>query len=312
MNHTDEYQEIDHAIFIIGCDRSGTTFLGSLIGTHSKCIVTPESQFKADCYSDKEKTSFDPEKSFKEIQNTRRFKNWDTDISFTKSEFDQVENYSELLLYIVKKYNIKKSYKKTARIWVDHTPQNTEDLDLLKSLYPNAKFIHIVRDGRAVAASHQNLTWGPKGMKNMAIYWLKKLALGFAYEVKYPKDVLSIRYEDLLNDTETTVKQITDFVDIKYEKNMLEANGLIVPEYTKHQHGLVGKKANKERINAWEKTLSKREIELFEHETKNMLDLLGYDTLFLKTKKEKKYERILFRLKYNYIRFMNKRKKTLK
>lgn len=304
-----QYQVIQNTIFIMGCERSGTTFLGSLIGSHSECIVTPESQFKTDCYSNKEKSSFVPEKAFTKIKNRKRFQYWDSDISFTISELNEIKNYSDLLLRIVQKYNIHISHKKTAKIWIDHTPQNTEDVDTLKELFPNAKFIHIIRDGRAVASSHQKLSWGPKGMKNMATYWLKKLALGFAYEVRYPNDVLSIKYEDLLTDTETTVKKVTDFIGIGYEENMLKADGLIVPQYTKHQHTLVGKKASTDRIHAWQKNLSKREIELFERESKNMLNLLGYNILFPNAKRENRYERILYRIKYNYIRFMNKRKK---
>jgi len=312
MNLSKTYRKMENAIFIMGSARSGTTFLGSLIGSHSECVVTPESHFKIHCYPPQEEVSFDPEKTFNTIKNIKKYKNWNTKISFTASEFDQIKNYSDLLLEIVKKYNINKQHKKTAKIWVEHAPHNLEYVELLKSLYPNAKFIHIIRDGRAIAASYQNITWGPRGMKNIASHWLKSLAYGFAYEAKYPEDVLSVKYEDLLSDTKTTVKKITDFIGLEYENNMLQANGLIVPEYTKHQHGLVGKKADKARINAWEKTLTKREIELFEHETKNMLDLLEYDRLFIETKKEKRYERILFKIKYKYVRFMNKRKKHLK
>ncbi len=303
------YQNIKNAIFIIGCDRSGTTFLGSVIGSHSKCIATPESQFKVECYSEEYKSSFNAKETFIKIQNTQRFKNWNTSISFTKAEYNEIKNYPDLILNIVQKYNIGKQHKTTAEIWVDHTPINVEYVDFLKQLYPNAKFLHIIRDGRAVASSLKNLPWGPRSVQDAARFWLKKLAFGFAYEIKYPKDILSIKYESLLNDTEITIKQITDFMGIEYEKNMLEANGMIVPEYTKHQHALVGTKANKARINAWEKNLSRREIELFEYETKNMLNLLGYNTFFEDAKKEKIYERIPFIIKYRYIRFINKWKR---
>ncbi len=296
----------------MGCDRSGTTFFGSLLGAHSQCIVTPESQFKVDVYSKEENISFNPKETFLKIQDSQRFKYWNTEVTFSESEYSQIKNYPDLILNIVKKYNIQKQQKTTAKIWIDHTPINIEHVDLLKSFYPNAKFLHIIRDGRGVAASYKNVTWGPKSMQDITHFWLKELAHGFAYETKYPEDVLSVQYEDLILETEMTVKKITDFIGIEYEKNMLDANGLIVPEFTKHQHKLVGQKADKSRIEAWKKVLSKREIELFEYKTKNMLNLLGYDTLFTKSRKEKRYERILFPLKYKYIKYMNKLKKILK
>jgi len=204
------------------------------------------------------------------------------------------------------KYNIEKQHKKTAKIWVDHTPINIEYVDLLKRLYPNAKFLHIIRDGRGVASSHKRLSWGPNNMLDMSNYWLKKLAYGFAYESKYPKDILSIRYEDLVSNTQITVTKITDFLGIKYEASMLNANGLIVPESTKHQHELVGQKADKSKIRSWEKTLSKREIEIFEYETKNMLNLLGYNTVFSNPKRARLHERIIFALEHRYIRLKYK------
>nr|WP_269472908.1 sulfotransferase [Sulfurovum indicum] len=296
----------------MGCDRSGTTFLGSLIGAHSQCIVTPESQFKTDCYSEEEQSFFNPQKTFQKIKETKRFKIWDADISFTDTEYDKIKNYPDLILKIVEKYNINKQHKKSVKFWVDHTPINVEYVDLLKSFYPNAKFLHIIRDGRGVAASFKNVTWGPKSMYDIANFWLTKLAYGFAYERKYPQDILSVRYEDILENTENTIKKITDFIGIDYEPNMLEANGLIVPTYTKHQHELVGQKADKSRIKAWAKTLSEREIELFEYKTRNMLHLLGYQTLFAKPGREKRHERITFVLTQKYKRFLNKWKKRLK
>lgn len=312
INTMDQYKEIENAVFIMGCDRSGTTFFGSLLGAHSECIVTPESQFKIDSYSEKERISFDPKETFSKIKDTSRFHHWNANITFTDSEYEQIKDYPDLILDIVKKYNIEKQHKPTAKIWIDHTPINIEYVDLLKSFYPNAKFLHIIRDGRGVAASYKNVIWGPKSMQNIANFWLKELAHGFAYEAKYPESVLSLRYEDLLLDTEATVKKVTDFIGIAYEEEMLNANGLIVPEFTKHQHKLVGQKADKSRIEAWKNALSKREIELLEYRTKNMLQFLGYDTLFENPTREKRYERLLFPLKYKYIKYLNKLKKRLK
>lgn len=148
-------------------------------------------------------------------------------------------------------------------------------------------------------------------MKDIANYWLEKLAFGFAYETKYPQDVLSVRYEDILTDTENTVKKITNFIKIEYEATMLEANGLIVPEYTKHQHKLVGKQIDKSRVEAWKTALSPREIELFEYNTRYMLQLLNYDRLFIKPRGERTYERILPILNQKYLKFTTRWKERL-
>ena len=47
------------------------------------------------------------------------------------------------------------------KYWVDHTPVNLKFFMHLVKHYERAKFIHIVRDGRAVASSVIPLEWGP-------------------------------------------------------------------------------------------------------------------------------------------------------
>lgn len=312
MNQPSGYQEIHDSVFIIGCERSGTTFLGSLIGAHSKCVVTPEAQFVTDIYQKTRINKFVPKDIFSKIKNTKRFKGWGVDIAFTESEYMHMNNYSDLILMMVEKYNIHKRHKKSARIWVDHTPINIEHVDLLKRFFPNARFLHIIRDGRGVASSLKKVTWGPKTMRSISRFWIKKLAYGYASAAKYPQDILSVKYEDILLDTETSIKKMTDFLGMEYEKEMLDANGLIVPKNKKYQHKLVGKKADQSRVRMWEKNLSKREIEIFEYETNHMLTLLGYEMLFSRPRKARYHERLLSYLGARRVKLVNKLGKILR
>jgi hypothetical protein len=58
-------------VFIGGCGRSGTTLLGAMLGTHSKCIVTPESKFNYEAIkaSMREKGQVDPVQAYEKIIN---------------------------------------------------------------------------------------------------------------------------------------------------------------------------------------------------------------------------------------------------
>ncbi|MGH8546852.1 MAG: sulfotransferase, partial [Gammaproteobacteria bacterium] len=59
----------------------------------------------------------------------------------------------------------------TKPYWVNKTPRLLLCLELLPKLYPSAKCIHIVRDGRDVATSFRTLTWGPKDVREAARRW---------------------------------------------------------------------------------------------------------------------------------------------
>jgi len=292
------------SVFVMGCERSGTTFLGSFLGAHSQCVVTPESQFKVVVPpSYREDGTFDARKTFEEIRSSWHLRKWETPIEFSAEELEKISTYGMLIQMIVRKYAESHHREKEAKYWIDHTPNNIEHVDFLRKTFPGAKFIHIVRDGRGVAASFERVSWGPDTILESACHWMKKIAFGFAAEVKYPDEVMMIRYEDILEDPESAARKMCRFIGIDFEARMLKADGMVVPSYTRHQHELVGAQPTQSKADSWRTKLSAREIEIFEYETGRMLQFLGYPRLYEEPRRPSKPE---------YIRFyFHKRKKRI-
>lgn len=121
----------------------------------------------------------------------------------------------------------------------------------LKALFPKAQFIHVVRDGRAVANSllqvswwdgwqgPENWRWGPLSAENAeiwerhghgfvalaAINW--NLLMDVAEETARPlgsEAFLSVRYEDLCGEPDRMVRQILDFAGLDYPEHMQRRN----------------------------------------------------------------------------------------
>ena len=69
-----------------------------------------------------------------------------------------------------------------------------------------AKFIHLVRAPRAVAASIMPLDWGPNNAIDAARYWVQKIAYGLAFESVYPEVCLKVKYEDILQEPEKNIQ----------------------------------------------------------------------------------------------------------
>lgn len=270
-------------IFIGGCDRSGTTLLGSMMGSHDKCVCVPESQFIIDIINGSkfDANSIDSLHILKLISNHPRFKLWGIILDpapFAKR--NRTTTYSRLIEWLVTKYG-EANRKAQFDYWVDHTPSNVKYASALFSLYPNAKLIHIIRDGRSVASSIIPLNWGPKTIDQAAYFWLKNLSYGLAAESAFgPNLILRVKYEDLVLNPEQTLKLICEFINLDYQPHMINGTGFNLPAYTRKQHMLVGSKPDPSRINAWENNLSSREIEIFENITGDMLTYLGYRPKF--------------------------------
>lgn len=270
-------------VFIGGCVRSGTTLLGSILGTHDKCICTPESRFKIDVI----KTCQHPNKVvdidayFQSIQKMWRFKIWNLKLGqIPRSERVDLRTYSDLIFWLVKQYG-KRLDKDKAPIWIDHTPGNLRHFLTLKSHFPQAKGIHIVRDGRGVAASLIPLDWGPNEIDKAAQYWTQNLTFGLAAEFYFShKEIKRVRYEDLVLRSEETLKDVCNFIELDYQSKMLKGTGFWVPTYTIDQHRLIGKKVDPTRALAWKRELSSRQIEIFESLTYELLSYLEYPLLF--------------------------------
>ena len=100
--------------------------------------------------------------------------------------------------------------------WGDKSPEYVNDLPILYSIFPDAKYIHMVRDGRDVANSVMGRYWGPKNTYTAAVEWRDAIRKVAAFVEGFPKDqVLEVRYEDFLNDPLDVYAKLIEFLDIE-------------------------------------------------------------------------------------------------
>jgi len=269
---------LNQQLFIGGCSRSGTTLLGAMIGAHSNCICSPESHFKIDVMRALARRTTEPKPAalVSLIQRHWRFKIWELDLEPVSALSNNNASFDQILHWIVAQY-AQQQGKPNAQIWVDHTPENISYTQSLLDIFPQARFIHLVRDGRAVAASILPLDWGPNSIIKASRWWMRMTSFGLAVEKTLgPEFVLRVKYEDLVLEPETTMQTISQFLGADYEPAMLQATGFNPPSYTTRQHKLVGGKPDAAVVNRWEQKLTARQIEVFEHQTRDFLAYLGY------------------------------------
>ena len=241
-----------------------------------------------------------------DIKRHWRFRVWPFSLEGRPSAAEMATmSYRNVIEWVVAQYAI--AHERPApKLWIDQSIFVLHVWKLLQ-LFPDARFIHLVRDGRAVAASIIPLTWGPKGVLPAARHWIGHLAHGFAAEATLGADrVIRVHYERILAEPEATMKRISSFLGIEFCPAMLVPAGLALPAHTRHQHTLIGAPLISKRIDAWRHSLTKREIEIYEAVTGDLLPLLGYEKSSDLARPPSRVEKIRLTLTEWLIRFSNR------
>lgn len=170
------------------------------------------------------------------------------------------------------------------RRWGDKTPMYMQHLRLLERLFPDALYIHLIRDGRDVALSFLSMpkgivteTWAhPRTPGGFACQWRSEViaARRLARRVG-PARYLEVRYESLVRDPESELRGICDFARLPYEPAMLDYPGKIDLSAKPHQQSLA--KAPTPGLRDWRETMAPADVAAFERVAADLLSALGYE-----------------------------------
>jgi hypothetical protein len=155
--------------------------------------------------------------------------------------------------------------------WCEKSPQHVQHLALLHQVFPSAKFIHVVRDGRANAASfHRRWRRSPY----LTIYrWKQVVRAGRSDGQRLPGQYLEVQYEELTRDPEAWMRRICEFLGLQFEPAVLESR---MPQST--ERGTKGKITV--RKASWDGYFGNRAIAALEEIAGAELEALGYETRF--------------------------------
>jgi hypothetical protein len=202
-------------IFIGGCPRSGTTFLGGLLGKHHNIFFLPELNFKLPLLKEAKKGTLSYQKATSIFHTHKKSKVYNLEFG-EDSHLKQLTNFDLCREFII---NVVRSHQERTNtgqphenVFVDHTPSNFWIADGLLKAFPGSSFIHLVRDGRGVFASVKELIWGPNIPTHAAQWWMANLSFGLELESRKDFPVIRVKYEDLLTDTTAFMQPVFDFI----------------------------------------------------------------------------------------------------
>ena len=276
----DKFNEQNPPVFILGVQRSGTTLLRLILNSHPNIAIPEEAAFLRPIMKKKYICDEIPWTDLKRIYNylkdSPHYALWNYDSSKFLNWFKKQSSIS-LREFII---NLFMSYAESeGKIrWGDKTPSLFRKVDLLYQLFPEAKFIHIVRDGRDVFDSRRRMDSNKDNSPVMAIEWCYKIhKIETFFESLPPSNKYTLRYEDLLINPEETLEKLCEFMQIEYEPQMIDFYKKSKYYIGSHHSKLIFRPITSENLQKWKINLSGQEIKVFDLIAKRYLKKYGYE-----------------------------------
>ena len=168
--------------------------------------------------------------------------------------------------------------------WCIKDPKATYYLNEYEKAFPDARFILIFRDPRAVCRSyldHRTFNLGrPTNLIAAALRWCREVELQLSFANSNPSKTLLLNYEDLVIDFEASCRKISQFAGIHNIERMLSY-------YLRQDAGTeihagnqnIMLPPNPELIEKWRATFSEKQISQIESVTGETMKRLGYTAI---------------------------------
>lgn len=298
---------LDSPIFVVGYMHSGTTLLLEIIGRHSKVFsCRGESRFFEflpliiRSYPNlQDDTTLRRYLSFilKLIQNgfvastyEMRIENTQEESSVERDElFTLVKNQRkhDVVFRIAVEFLALKAGKKR---WLEKSPTHVFHLDRIFDSIPDARVVELVRDPRDVIASkktRRQTVWSDRyhpskrAKKHLekafdpmwdSLAWKSAIRAGEEARAYHNRQILSLRYEDLVSKPEQIIADVCEFIDVSFEPDMLDVRTRNSADTSRVESGVTA-----DSVGRWTGVLSGSEIAMCQRVTKSEMVDLRYD-----------------------------------
>lgn len=264
-------------VFIVGAPRSGTTWLQAMIGAHPRVCTTVELTLFTDYIPawleiwNKEQRNIEEDRWHKGLPVLWR----------ERHLYDFIEKFLE------QAYSALLDTHPQATHILSKNPAYALHVETIHRFLPQARFIHIVRDGRDVTASmiaaSKRIGFGPSTVYKASRMW-KRHVLAARIAHRYKGQYLELRYRDLLNDGQETLQAVFDFCNLP-TKSREAAKILTEHQFEKMKEqratpakGIQAPKGayRKGKVGSWQEDLSAGQQYRFHRIAGDLLVDLGY------------------------------------
>jgi len=283
---------------IVGAPRSGTTLLRLMLDSHPDLAIPPETSFVAAIAA------------LNETDGDLRSRFLDTITAYPPSapnwhDFGLAREALAEAVQALEPFSVADGLRSFYRLyaqrfgksrWGEKTPDYSLHVGTIAALLPEARFVHLIRDGRDVAASWRQQWFSPGHEPEV-------LARAWADRVETARSAgsacthyIEVFYEDLVARPEPVLRRLCEFLELAWSNQLLKhheraperleehrarvsLDGSFVVSHAQrlHQQRRTLERPGTARIGSWRETMSGEEVQRFESVAGKLLVQLGYE-----------------------------------
>ncbi len=269
--------------FIIGASRSGTTLLRLMLNAHSSVYIPDEMNYfhwmdlRTDLSSWRIPRTDDRYRHLVRTYLHDRSRLFSDDLTMLEARILETPDrtlrgpYRTLLEHGMKQAG--------SDVWGEKTPRNLYFVDILHEMFPDGRFLHVIRDPRAVTHSMSTSPYYSNETVFNALNWRRSIRRGVQLLHQHvPRDrYRTVRYEDLVQAPEASVKAICSFLELSFEREMMDFYK------TSHRHihqkiqtPSVQQPVNQKSLDKWKTGLSEAHVRVVERLCASEMRRFGY------------------------------------
>jgi hypothetical protein len=272
--------------FIVGFQRSGTTLLRLMLNAHPELAIPHDSAELWPTYARLAPTTYgglraahDVRRMVDDLLAEPRILTWQTALPREALLADPLpSSFPE----VMQRFHLVYARAHGKARWGDKNTGTLVEIDRLNAEFPGCQIIHLVRDGRDCALSHQDYIYGYENVLRVALEWREQVTLCHKMGAMLPHErFYELRYEDLLTDSSRVLSRLCDFLGVSFSPLMLEYHRHVedhVPQDRRSLWPLLDRPLVVSNAFKWKSAMSSADRAIFERTAGELLRTFGYET----------------------------------
>jgi hypothetical protein len=270
---------VSRPLVVLGVSRSGTTLL-RIVLDRSPGIAIPDESFFVPLLARRHGRTIDADSFLEDVARIPTIRAWGLRVDDVRPRVRSGMATGDAIAAIFDAYAERQDKPR----WGDKTPMYMRHLPLLERLFPEAQYVHLVRDGRDAALSFLEMpegtftrTWAhPTTPAQFACLWRKEVSAARALGQRAGSGRYhEVRYEELVSDPDGAVSAICRFAGMPFEPEMLAYAGAVDVSDKPHQLRL--RRPPTPGVRSWREDMSTSDVAAFEAVAGDLLQDLGYE-----------------------------------
>jgi sulfotransferase family protein len=273
-------------VFVVGPGRSGTTLLRMMLSAHPNIFVSSEGAYVCPL-----RCKISSHGDLRDIQNLDRLRiellPWLEAVNYLSPPgIDELAAWVDrfgcderALITFFGTWEARVLGKGDLAWWGDNEPSHVFNIPYFKSLFPNCKFILMIRDPRDVYASFQAAWPRFRTAETSALLWERCLLHGLlAASCLGDSTVKQVRYEDLVTHPKEQLEEICEFLDVEYTDAMLKFHEIEAARNLSSvdHHRNIVKPVFTSSVGKYRQILTREEIATIEQQLCTPMSYFGY------------------------------------